>query len=498
VSTRLRTLAEGRDAGARDAIRLALRHVGGAVTRAAKILDCSPSTVHREIDRLGMRVWLDGEYLREDRQPATGTTAPARPRRKPGGLSGAPVIAATVGRALDLCAGAGGLSLGLQRAGFDVRGVEVDEDACETHRANVGPCEQASIVGWHPPRRVDLVAGGVPCTDHSIAGKRAGTAGSTGALYRELVRIGVEADADALLLENVEGMLTTRDADGWTTVARVEDAMRAAGYEPRRAVLCAADYGTPQRRYRLIVVAFRDPRALAAFRWPEPTHAEHPGLLGLKPWVTVREALGLGNGAFRAGRRVGAKGWNGERYLDVDQPSTTVVGSHANADLLSPLDRPAATISAGGTATGGAEPFANAKYRRRLGDALALLDAPSCTITTVPDEGGDPERPARRPQVALREAIAAAGLLDRPATTIAGDPRERGAGHHEHARDTTSTRLSLAHRSLLQGFPPGFAWHGRTAGSKDRQCGNAVPPQLGEAVGRKVREALRAREERAV
>jgi DNA (cytosine-5)-methyltransferase 1 len=71
--------------------------------------------------------------------------------------------------ALDVCAGAGGLSLGLHRAGFDVLGVEVDADACETHRANVGPCEEASIVDWHPPRSFALVAGGVPCQGFSVA-----------------------------------------------------------------------------------------------------------------------------------------------------------------------------------------------------------------------------------------------------------------------------------------------------------------------------------------
>jgi site-specific DNA-cytosine methylase len=135
------------------------------------------------------------------------------------------------------------------------------------------------------------------------------------------LRIGVEAQADALLLENVEGILSWRYEDGWGVIARIEEGLRAAGYEPRRAVLCAADYGTPQLRYRLFLVAFRDPRALAAFRWPEPTHAESPGLFGLKPWVTVRQALKLGDGTFKTGRREGATGYNGERFLNVDAPS---------------------------------------------------------------------------------------------------------------------------------------------------------------------------------
>jgi DNA (cytosine-5)-methyltransferase 1 len=124
--------------------------------------------------------------------------------------------------ALDLCASAGGLSLGLQRGGFTVYGVELDEDACATHRANVGPCERTSIVGWKPGHRVDLVAGGVPCQPFSEAGKREGTEREDGRLYEELIRIGVEAGARALLLENVEGMLSWRDEDGWTAVARVE------------------------------------------------------------------------------------------------------------------------------------------------------------------------------------------------------------------------------------------------------------------------------------
>ncbi len=323
-------------------------------------------------------------------------------------------------RAIDLCAGAGGLSLGLQRAGFDVLGVEIDADACATHRANVGPCEQASIVGWHPAQPADLVAGGVPCQPYSIAGKRAGTESEDGRLYLELIRVAVEADGGAVLLENVEGMTTWRDGDGWGVVARIEAAMRTAGFEPRRQVLCAADYGTPQLRYRLFIVGFRDPRALAAWRWPCPTHADAPNLFGLLPWVTVRQALGLGGGAYLSGRRDGAKGWQGERKLDVDAPSTTVK-SGWGADLL---DRPVHTIGAGGTRTGG------------------------------------------------------------PHSQI---PK---AGHHVHQLQG-AVRLTPEQCAILQGFPAEFTFAG-LKGSRGRQAGNAVPPQLGEAVGRSIYRALAA------
>ncbi len=393
-------------------------------------------------------------------------------------------------RAIDLCAGAGGLSLGLQRARFDVMGVELDADACATHRANVGPCEQASIVGWHPPQPADLVAGGVPCQPYSIAGKRAGTESEDGRLYLELIRVAVEADAGAVLLENVEGMTTWRDGDGWGVVARIEEAMRVAGYEPRRMVLCAADYGTPQLRYRLFIVGFRDPRALAAWRWPTPTHADAPNLFGLLPWVTVRQALGLGGGRYSSGRRDGAKGWQGERKLDVDAPSTTVKGG-SGADLL---DRPVHTIGAGGTRTGGFEPLMDADYSRRFGEALAksMLDRPAPTITSTDASAArDPDRASRRPIAELRHQLGAAGLLDRPSTTIDGaGGRAPKAGHHDR-QQRGAVRLTPEQCAILQGFPLEFTFAG-LKGSRGRQAGNAVPPRLGEAVGRSIYRALAA------
>lgn len=373
-------------------------------------------------------------------------------------------------RVLDLCAGAGGLSLGLQRAGFDVTGVELDPDACATHRATVGPCVEASIVGWHPltmaePEQFRVVAGGVPCTDHSIAGKRAGTGGTTGALYLELVRIGVEAGADALLLENVVGMRTTRDAEGWATIARVEEAMRRAGYEPRSMVLCAADYGVPQRRYRLFVVAFRDPAHLARWRWPEPTHAETPGLFGLKPWVTVREALDL-DGEYERGlppdvKRNDRGGYpQGVIAVDVEVPSPTIA---RNPQRI---------------------------YRKiGAGSNPDLIDRPAPSITVCHDEGRDKTRASRRPRAELARALADARLIDRPSTTINNGARVAVAGHHD-SHQSGAVAMSVKDRQILQGFPPDFAFEGTKAAQR-RQVGNAVPPPLAEALGRSLAAALR-------
>lgn len=194
------------------------------------------------------------------------------------------------------------MTLGLMAAGFDVHGVEIDADAVATHRAQVGPCDRSEIECWRPWRgyRASLVAGGVPCTTFSSAGDREGMRDPRGLLFRHLLRIAAECDADAVLIENVQGLVNWRDGETKITALRIiEAAYREHGYTPIARVLCAADYGVPQLRYRLFIVGLRSAEHVAAFRWPEPTHAKPGSLFGLPPWVTVRQALGLGGGAVR-------------------------------------------------------------------------------------------------------------------------------------------------------------------------------------------------------
>lgn len=381
-------------------------------------------------------------------------------------------------KALDCCAGAGGLSLGLQRAGFDVLGVELDEAAVETHRALVGPCDHASLWDYEPRERYDLVAGGIPCQSHSTAGKRAGTCDPRGQLYVPFLRIAQQAQARAVLIENVRGMLTSPSPTHGTALLEVVAAVQAAGFEHVvHSILDAADYGVPQRRHRLFVVGFRSIDDARRFEWPRATHSrDGGGLFGLRRWVSVREALGLGGGSMVRDSGAGASGRapGGVRLLDQPAPTVTTDAWNQAEDAarpsrrkwgqlrraLQPLDQPAPCVTA-----------TEHKSANRFGSEGAETNPRRC---------GDVLNP-------LLTELAAAGVLDRPSTAV-DTSRLSAAGHHKTNKHG-AVRLTVEQLAALQSFPPGFAFAG-TRTQQHRQVGNAVPPPLAEAVGRAVLTAL--------
>lgn len=398
-------------------------------------------------------------------------------------------------RALDCCAGAGGLSLGLQRAGFDVLGVELDECAAETHRLNVGPCDTASLWDYEPRGEYDLVAGGIPCQSHSMAGKRAGTCDPRGQLYVPFLRIARRAAARAVLIENVRGMMSSPSPTHGTALREVIAAVRAAGFEyVKHVVLDAADYGAPQRRHRLFVVGFASCDDALRFRWPFLSHADKGGGLFAQPWGTVRQALKLPQGVYAHGPlpQTAGKWWQGGRMVDVDAPAPAVSGSVAEL-----LDQPARTVSTGGVDTGGAEPFANAAYHKRLSAELSALDQPAPCVTATEHKSANrfgskgattgPRRCGDQLNPLLTEL--AAGVHDRQSTAVDSTDRLSAAGHHD-SNKTGAVRLTVAQLAALQSFPDGFVFTGNKK-SQHRQVGNAVPPPLAEAVGRAVLAALR-------
>lgn len=161
--------------------------------------------------------------------------------------------------AIDIFCGAGGLSLGLEDAGFQtVMGLEYDEDACATFKAALPHVdlhrEDARPFDFKPWRGVDLVAGGPPCQPFSTGGLRRGRTDDRD-LLPVFVRAVLEIEPRAFLLENVPGLMSSIHQPYMrATLGPLLDRYRVAG----PVLVNAADFGVPQSRRRLVVVGVRD------------------------------------------------------------------------------------------------------------------------------------------------------------------------------------------------------------------------------------------------
>src|SRR5215469_7637314 len=164
-------------------------------------------------------------------------------------------------RVVEICAGAGGQSLGLELAGFDHElSVELDPDACATLRYNrphwkVAEGDVASPAVWDPGQHegIDLLAGGVPCPPFTVAGKQLGATDERD-LFAWAVELCGVVRPRALLLENVRGLSLPRFS---AYRQHVLDRLTELGYIADWRLLQAADFGVPQLRPRFVLVAMR-------------------------------------------------------------------------------------------------------------------------------------------------------------------------------------------------------------------------------------------------
>lgn len=171
---------------------------------------------------------------------------------------------------LEICAGAGGQALGLEKAGFSpVALVEIEAVACETLLLNrpEWPVYQADITTFSgkPFEGVDLLAGGVPCPPFSIAGKQLG-ADDERDLFPAALRLVRETRPRAVMLENVRGFAGSR-FDSYRR--NLQQELSDLGYASEWRVLNAAGFGVPQLRPRWILIALREEH-FVNFDWPAP------------------------------------------------------------------------------------------------------------------------------------------------------------------------------------------------------------------------------------
>jgi DNA (cytosine-5)-methyltransferase 1 len=183
--------------------------------------------------------------------------------------------------AIELFAGAGGLALGIEKAGFDTLAlIEFNKDAADTLKANrpnwnvicddvanISPLD-LSIFFNMPVGELSLLSGGAPCQSFSYAGKRLGLEDARGTLFYHFAVFLEKLCPKTFLFENVRGLLTHGGGRTYETILEI---FTGAGYTIEKQVLNAWDYGVAQKRERLITIGVRNdlaPKIKIAFPVP--------------------------------------------------------------------------------------------------------------------------------------------------------------------------------------------------------------------------------------
>ena len=173
---------------------------------------------------------------------------------------------------LDLFAGIGGFRLGMEAAGHECVGFcEIDKFARESYKAihdTKGEIELHDITAVSDDTvrgigRVDVICGGFPCQDFSIAGKRQGFEDTRGTLFFEIARFASILRPRLLFLENVKGLL---NHDRGNTFETILSALDELGYDVEWQVFNSKNFGVPQNRERVFIIGhLRGERTRGAF-----------------------------------------------------------------------------------------------------------------------------------------------------------------------------------------------------------------------------------------
>jgi DNA (cytosine-5)-methyltransferase 1 len=375
--------------------------------------------------------------------------------------------------AVDLFAGAGGMTLGFEQAGFDVAAaVEIDPVHCAVHEFNFPQTKVIPLTatGLSAPmirklagigrRKIDCVFGGPPCQGFSLIGHRA-LEDPRNNLVLEFVRIVAELDASSFVFENVKGLTVGRHH------AFLEELVRAfdiAGYEVRLPwqVLDAAHFGVPQHRERLILLGTKKGRPLP--NYPSRLTNAQSGrkqqrLQTLPLGPNCRDALN-------------------------DLPNVDRFASLLDSDMISAkFGKPSAYAAELRCLTSAAWHFG---YLRNW-DASALTSSARTVHSEISRRRFSETKPGDVEPISRFFKLSEEGVSN---TLRAGTDGSRGAFtsprpiHYQHARCVTVREMARLH-----GFPDWFRFHA-TKWHGARQIGNAVPPPLARAVAQMVMLAL--------
>ena len=346
---------------------------------------------------------------------------------------------------MDMFSGCGGLSLGFQQAGYNVvLGIDNDEAALKTFRFNHKGALGAAVDLFDADcmdhidqllhgRRIDVIVAGPPCQGFSLTGPRKFD-DPRNKLYLRVFDAVQRLQPQAFVIENVRGMASLY---GGQVKDEILKRFAGLGYNVFWRILCAADYGVPQLRRRLIFVGLR--RDLGEFEFPAPT-------LTPDQYVGCRDAIGdLPSRADELGSESDV--YTSEPQSDYQRlmrGNATVLHNHVATRHTDHVKNVIAQVPEGGN------------YRN------------------LPVGVGD----SRKFHVAWTRYHST-----RPSNTV--DTGHRNHFHYEHNRVPTIREFAR-----LQSFPDDFVFIG-TKTQQNRQVGNAVPPILGRVLAEAIASHLK-------
>ena len=346
--------------------------------------------------------------------------------------------------AIDLFAGCGGLSKGFMDAGYHIIvGVDNDQAALKTftlnHPGAVAMNADLSkqetfdeILRVAGDRSIDVIIAGPPCQGFSLTGPR-NFDDKRNQLYLAVFEMVKQYNPKGFIIENVPGMATLYNGE---IHAEIIKRFRALGYNVESKILCAADYGVPQMRRRLIFMGIRED--LGQPHFPEPVVDEDH-------YVTCREAIS-----------------------DLP-PRVTELGTEIDEYIMDPVS----------------------DYQKKMRGNMTVLhnhvatnhtQMVKDTIALVPQGGNYKDLP---PGIGESRRFNEAWTRyhgDKPSRTI--DTGHRNHFHYEHNRVPT-----IRENARLQSFPDDFVFLG-TRTQQNRQVGNAVPPLLGYHLALALKKAI--------
>jgi DNA (cytosine-5)-methyltransferase 1 len=379
-----------------------------------------------------------------------------------------------------LFAGIGGFDLGFERARMECAWqCEIDKDASgvlSRHWPGMTNYKDVRNVTGQSPT-VDLVCGGFPCQDVSVAGKRAGLAGKRSGLWFEFHRILSELTPRWVVVENVPGLLSSNGGADFAVILR---GLVELGYGVAWRILDAQYFGVAQRRRRVFIVgSLGDGRAAEVL-------FEREGLPG--DIAPSREAGQEIAGTF------GSNAQGGFRTTDLDQVGAYVLRTHIDAVCFEPRfarngrgapDTIAPPLKAQSGQTGKGDGAPVLAFVQNTRDEVRLMNGDGQITGALSAQPGMKQQSyISLPMSARVETGETVSTLDSQSGENRGGSEGKKVLTHSGVRRLTPTECER-----LQGFPDGWT-DGQSDSKRYRQLGNAVAVPVAEWLGNQLMKAL--------